>query len=227
MNEAELASMLKVTKEEAAQIESDFTFQIENITRHVDAELNQDLFDKVYGEGTVADETAFRAKVKDEIAANRKEDSDYKFGLDAKAAILKKMEGLEFPDEFLKNWVVKTNKDMTEQKVEEDYPKMLEDLKWQLAKDQLAEAFEIKVEEKDIADYAKNITRMQFMQYGLTNVADDMLEEYSKEMLKDEKQIRGIYNRVEEVKIYEALKDKVKLVHKEIALDEFSKLFEK
>ena len=109
----------------------------------------------------------------------------------------------------------------------EDYPKMLEDLKWQLAKDQLAEAFEVKVEEKDIADYAKNITRMQFMQYGLTNVADDMLEEYSKEMLKDEKQIRGIYNRVEEVKIYEALKDKVKLVHKEIALDEFSKLFEK
>lgn len=226
-NEAELASMLKVSKEEAAQIESDFAFQIENITRHIDAELNQELFDKVYGAGAVADEAGFREKVKAEIAANRKEDSDYKFGLDAKAAIMKKMEGLEFPDEFLKNWVVKTNKDMTEQKVEEDYPKMLEELKWQLAKDQLAEAYEVKVDEKDVTEYAKNITRMQFMQYGLSNVADEMLEQYSQEMLKDENQVRGIYNRVQEVKIYEALKGKVKLVHKEVALDEFSKLFEK
>ena len=153
-------------------------------------------------------------------------DSNYKFGLDAKAAILHKMEKLEFPDAFLKRWVLATNKDLTEDKLNEDYPKMLEELKWHLAKDQLIEAYGIKIEKEDVEAYAKEMTRMQFMQYGLNHVDDAMLTQYAQEMLKKEDQLRSIVERVSENKIYDAVKAAVKLETKEISNEDFSKLFE-
>ena len=103
---------------------------------------------KVYGENNVKDEADFRARVKAEIEANMAEDAKYKFGLDAKAAVMKKMEGLQFPEAFLKRWVLATNEKMTQEELDKDFPKMLEELKWHLAKDQLMKAFEVKVEKE-------------------------------------------------------------------------------
>lgn len=225
-SEAEIASLLKITKEEAAALETDFTITITEITRHMPSAVDQTLFDKVYGEGAVKDEAEFRARVKAEIKENMDEDAKYKFGLDCKAAIMKKMEKVEFPEEFLKRWVLTSNKDnITPEKLEEDWTKMLDELRWQLAKDKLLKDFDLKVEQDDVNAYARQIAKMQFLQYGMSHVEDQYLDDFAKNMLKDENQLRGIVERVAENKLYEALKGVVKLETKAISHEDFGKLF--
>lgn len=224
-NEAELTSLLKVTKEELAEMNTEFAFTVTTITRHKAAEINEKLFANVYGEGNVKDEADFRDKVKAEIKTNFDKDAEYKFGLDCKAAVMKKMEKVEFPEAFLKRWLMTANKELTAEEVEKDWEKTIDQLRWQLAKEQLAEQFGIKVEADDVKAYAKEIAKMQYLQYGLSQIEDQYLERFAEEMLKNENQARGIYERVQENKIYEALKGVVKLETKAISHDDFGKLF--
>ena len=224
-SEVEVSSLLGITKEQAQDLKSDFTFEIQEITRHKDAKIDSELFTKVYGENAPKDEDEFRAKVKAEIEANMAEDSKYKFGLDAKEAIMKKMEKLEFPVDFLKRWVLATNEKMTQEELDKDFDKMLEELKWHLAKDQLMKEYNVNIEKEDVEAYAKEVARMQFMQYGLMHVDDQYLTNYANEMLKQDNQLRGIVERVAENKIYEALKGVAKIEKKKISHADFGKLF--
>lgn len=224
-SEVEVSSLVGVSKEEAKDLTSDFTFEIKTITRHQPAAIDGELFAKVYGENNVKDEADFRARVKAEIEANMTEDAKYKFGLDAKAAVMKKMEGLQFPEAFLKRWVLATNEKMTQEELDKDFPAMLEELKWHLAKDQLMKAFEVKVEKEDVEAYAREVARMQFMQYGLMHVEDAYLDNFAQEMLKKEDQLRGIVERVAENKIYDALRGVAKVEEKAISHEDFGKLF--
>lgn len=225
-NEAEISSLLKVKKEEVKDITSDFTIEIEGITRYTDSEINQELFDKVYGEGTIADEAAFRAKIKENISENLAQDSEYKFGIDAKDMLVNKYNDLVFPDAFLKRWVLATNNNLTAESLEEDFPKMIIDLKWQLIKDKLAKINEVKVENEDVEAYAKQIAKAQFAQYGMVGLDDAILDNYAKDMLKKEDQLKNIIERVAENKILASVKDAVKLTEKEISIEDFNKLFE-
>ncbi len=224
-NEAEVASLLGISKDEVAAHDGDFEFEITAITHHAPAAIDGELFAKVYGENNIKDEAEFRAKVKEEIAHNMEEDSKYKFGLDTKAAILKKMESLAFPDAFLKRWVLATNEKITEEELEKDYPQMLESLKWSLAKDQLMKEYNVDVQKEDVEAYAKEVARMQFMQYGLMHIEDSYLDSYAQEMLKKEDQLRGIVERVAENKIYDAIKGVAKIEEKAISQEDFGKLF--
>ena len=224
-NEVEISSLLDISKQEAKELTSDFTFEIQGITRHQAAKIDGELFAKVYGDNNIKDEADFRAHVKDEIAANMAEDSEYKFGLDAKAAVMKKMEGLSFPEEFLKRWIKTTNEKITDEELDKDFPQMVEELKWQLAKDQLLKKYDLKVEKEDVEAYAKKVAQMQFMQYGMMHVADSFLDNYAQQILKDEKQIRSIVERVAENKIYDALKTVAKIEEKTISHEDFGKLF--
>ena len=224
-NEVEIGSLLDITKQEAKELTSDFTFEIQGITRHQAAKIDGELFAKVYGDNTVKDEAEFRAHVKAEIEENMAEDSEYKFGLDAKAAIMKKMEGLTFPEDFLKRWLHATNEKLTDEEIEKDFPQMIEELKWHLAKEQLLKKYNINIEKEDVEDYAKKVAKMQFMQYGLMHVDDAYLTNYAQQILKDENQLRGIVERVAEQKIYAAVKTAVKLEEKSISHDDFGKLF--
>lgn len=224
-SEVEISSLLDITKQEAKELTSDFTFEIQGITRHQAAKIDGELFAKVYGENAIKDEADFRAHVKAEIEENMAEDSDYKFGLDAKAAIMKKMEGIAFPEDFLKRWLHATNEKLTDEEINKDFPQMIEELKWHLAKEQLLKKYNINIEKEDVEDYAKKVAKMQFMQYGLMHVDDAYLTNYAQQMLKDENQLRGIVERVAEQKIYAALKTVVKLEEKSISHADFGKLF--
>ena len=191
----------------------------------IPAKIDGELFAKVYGENTPKDEAEFRARVKADIEKSMAEDSKYRFGLDLKAAILKKMEKVAFPEDFLRRWVLATNEKMTAEELEKDFPKMIEELKWHLAKDQLMKEFDVKVEKEDVEAYAKEVARMQFMQYGLMHIEDEYLTNYANELLKNEDHLRGIVERVIENKIYEALKGIVKVEQKTISQEDFGKLF--
>ena len=223
-NEAELSSLLKIKREEVAEMKSNFSFQIEEITRAVPAALTQELFDQVFGEGAVSSEEEFRGKIKEGIAAQFLADSNYKFLLDARTYLMNKVGKLEFPDALLKKIMLMNNEDKGESFVEENYEKSLEELTWHLIKEQLVEAFGIKIEEADVLAIAKENTRMQFAQYGMMSIPEEMLENYAKEMLKKKENVEGLVNRAVETKLAAALKGKVALNNKEVSMEEFNNL---
>ena len=187
----------------------------------VDAEL----FAKVYGKEAPKDEKEFRARVKADIERSLAEESKYRFGVDAKEAVLKKMEKVAFPEDFLKRWVLATNEKMTAEELDKDFPKMIEELKWHLAKDQYMKEYKIDVQKEEVEAFAKRVAKMQFMQYGLMNVEDDMLTNYAQEMLKQDNQLRNIVERVAEDKVFEAIKGIAKVEPKTISHEDFDKLF--
>ncbi len=225
-HDAEIASLLKIEKEAVAEMKSDFSYQISEITRFVEGELNQEIFDQVYGEGVVKTEEEFRAKTKESIASTFVTDSDYRFLLDARKMLTEKVGKLEFPDALLKRVMQLNNEDKGEEFVDENYDKSIEELTWHLIKEKLVKEYDVKVEQEDVIAMAKSATRAQFAQYGMANIPDDLLDNYAMEMLKKKETVDSLVNRAVETKLSAALKEKVKLQNKTVSVDEFNKLFE-
>lgn len=224
-HDVEIASLLKIKKEEAAAVTADFSFQVQEITRFTEAELNQELFDQVLGKDVVKSEEEFRGKVKEALAEQFVADSDYKFMLDVRAYLTNKIGKLEYPDALLKRIMRLNNADKDEKYVEENYDKSIEELTWHLIKEQLVKTYGVKVEQEDVLNAAKETTRMQFAQYGMANVPDDILENYAKEMLKKREQVDGLVARCIEQKLGKEVKAVVKLDNKTVSVEEFNKMF--
>lgn len=225
-NEAELSSLLKIKKEEVANVKGNFSFQVEEITRMVPAELNQELFDQVFGKDAVKSEEEFRAKIKEGIAKQFEADSDYKFLIDVREYLVKKIGKLEFADALLKRIMLLNNQEKGEAFVAENYDKSIEELTWHLIKEQLLSNNEIKVEQADVVRMATEATRIQFAQYGMLNLPDDVVEGYAKEMLKKQETVENLVNRAAESKLSAALKAKATLNNKVVSMEEFNKMFE-
>lgn len=223
-NDTDIASMLSIEKEVAETLSGNFRFTVQKITRHIPAEVNQELFNHIYGEGTVNSEEEYKAKITEEIKASFVSSSDYKMLLDAKEKLVGKAK-LTLPDAFLKRWLVAVNKELTEEAVEKDYEHMQTDLAWQLIKNKIIEEQEIKLEEDEILDFAKKSVLMQFQQYGLANLPDEQLETYAKQMLANEDERRKMVDRKYEEKILDYLKETIKVEPKEVTSAEFNDLF--
>lgn len=223
-NATDVASMLRIEKEVAEQLEGNFRFTIQSISRHVPAEVNQELWDQVYGEGNIKSEDEYKAKIVEEIQQNFVFQSDYRLTIDAKEKLVNKAK-LTLPDEFLKRWLVAVNKELTEEAVEKDYDTMKVDLAWQLIKNKIADEQEIRVEEEELLAFAKTSVLMQFQQYGLASVPDEQLETYAKQMLGNEDERRKMFDQKFEEKIRDFLKETIKLDEKEVTTEEFNALF--
>ena len=223
-NEIEISSLLNRKKEEVGGITADFSLTVQDITRFVDSELNQEVFDRVFGKDTVKDEAGFRAKVEESLAQSFVPDCDYKFLLDVRSYMMEKVGKLEYADDLLKR-IMQVNKPDADQS-EESFNRSLEELTWHLIKEKLVEKFGIKVEDSDVKAMAVEATRAQFAQYGMMNIPDELLENYSKEMLKKRETVDGLVNRAIETKLSAAIKEVVKLKKKKVTVDEFNKLFE-
>ena len=225
-SDVEVSSLLKIQKEEVKDHEGDFTFQITEISRYVKAEINQELFDQTFGEGTVKSEKEFRQKIADTVSQQFKADSDYKFLLDVRAHMEKKVGKLEFPEALLKRVMLNNNKDKGEDFVEKNFEASIKELGWHMIKEQLVAAQEIKVEDADLKNVAKEAARAQFAQYGMSNVPDEYLDNYAAEMLKKRENVDGLVDRAVDVKLTAALKNVVKLEEKDITLEDFQKMLQ-
>ncbi|WP_308394053.1 MULTISPECIES: trigger factor [Prevotella] len=222
--EAEISALLKIDREVAKDLESNFSFQITEIQRFVKAELNQELFDQVFGEGTVKSEDEFRAKIAEGLKPQLEANSDYKFMLDVRTYCENKVGELTWPDELLKRIMLLNNKDKGEDFVEKNYAESIKQLKWHLIKEQLVKANEIKIEDADVKAAAVEMARMQFAQYGMTNVPDEYVENYANELLKKREAVDNFVERAIDVKLAAALKNTVTLNNKEVTLDEFNEM---
>ncbi len=228
-NEAEIASLLKVEKEQLEELElkgAEFKFQIEEITRFVPGELNQELFDQVYGEGEIKSEEEFRARIKQDIAKQFEMDSNYRFLLDLRETLVANEGDIQYPDAILKRIMLLNNKDKGEEFVEENYENSLKELTWHLIQEKLVKENEVKVEEEDVKAMASAATRAQFAQYGMTQVPEELLENYIQEMMKNQETVNSLVNRVVETKLAEAVKGQVTLEDKTVSVEEFNKLFQ-
>ena len=223
-NDAEVAALLKVDKEQVKDLTSDFSYQVTEIRHFQPAEVNQALFDRVFGEGTCKDEKEFRQKIVDMLQAQLVSNSDYKFLLDVREHMEKKVGKLEFPEALLKKVMLNNNKDKGADYVEKNFEGSIKELKWHLIKEQLVAAQEIKVEEDDLKAVAKEAVRQQFAQYGMSNVPDDVLENYAAEQMKKRENIDNFVDRAVDQKLIEKLKTVVKLNEKSVTLEEFNKM---
>ena len=225
-NDAEVSSLLKIEKDQLAEHEGDFTYQITEINRYVKHEVNQELFDQVFGEGNVKDENDFRQKIADQIGQQLKAESDYKFLLDVRKYMEEKVGKLEFPEAILKRVMLNNNKDKGADFVEKNFEGSIKELGWHLIKQQLVAAQDIKVEDDDLKNVAKDAARAQFAQYGMSNVPDEYIENYAQDMLKKRENIDNIIDRAVDVKLTAALKNVVTLNEKKVTLEDFQKLFQ-
>lgn len=226
-NATELASLLHITKEEAEEMKSNFSFQISEIMRFEPAKVDQDLFDKVLGTGVVKSEAEFRQFIADDIKKNFQSETEYQFTQDLREYVLNRIGKVEFPETLLKRFMKLRNQDKGEQYVEENFEKSLPELLWHLAKEQICDQLEVKVQHEDVLETAKAYTRIQFAQYGMMNLPEESITNYAAEMLKNEQQAQGLVERTVENLMAAKVKEAVTLKTKEVTMDEFRKLTEK
>lgn len=225
-NDSEIAALLKIKREEVAQHEGDFSYQITEISRFEKAEVNQALFDQIYGEGEVKSLEEFRTKIAEGIKEQTVTDCDYKFLLDVRSYLEGKVGKLTFPDEILKRVMLLNNKERGEEFVEKNYEASIQQLTWHLIKELLVEANKVKIEDKDVREAAKETARIQFAQYGMIQVPEEYVDNYVTEMFKKKENVDAFVDRAIDLKLIEALKKVVTLETKEVTLDEFNKIVE-
>jgi len=225
-NDAEVAALLKVDKEKVKDLDSDFSFQITSIRHFQPHAIDQELFDRIFGEGNVKDEKDFRQKIADGIKPQLTANSDFRFLADVRKYMEQKVGELTFPEALLKRVMLNNNKDKGADFVEKNFEGSINELKWHLIKEQLVSAAGIKVEDADVKQVAKGAVRQQFAQYGMNNVPDDVIEQYADEQLKKRENIEGLVERAIDIKLMQALKQVVKLNTKKVTLDEFNKMMQ-
>lgn len=225
-NATELASMLNVDKEQVTDMKSNFKMTITEILVVKNAEHNQEFYDEMFGTGKINSEEEYFAKLKENIANQMKGDSNYRFTIDARKAIMEKVGELELPAAFLKKWLLRQeNSKHTPETIDADFDKMVPDLQWQLVKEKIVADLGVKVEEADFLNIAKLIAVQQFAQYGMTNIPDDVVERYAKEILDNKEYRQRITERAVEDKMYAGIKEAATVEEKTVSADEFNALF--
>lgn len=215
----EVAYMLRIEKDKAEKLTSDFQYKILSVNKVEKADINQELFDKVFGENAVTSEQDFRDRVKADIAAMFRHESIHKFNHDTEDAILKQM-NLSLPDEFLKKWIMTMNeKPITTEQLEKEYPSYSREMQWRMIENEIATKQNIKVEQEDLKQYAASVIMQQFGQYSL---GADMIEDFANRYLQKQENINKAAEAVKSKKVFDYLNQMVPKNVKNVTYDEFT-----
>lgn len=223
-NDTDQAAALGIKVEELVNITGNFNFTVDKINRMEAAELNQELFDKVFGPGNVSSEEEFKAKIEEQLGAKLTIDSDRKLKADIQEKILKDLK-LELPNEFLKKWIAASNeKPITEDQINNEYESYADGLKWQLVENKIIKDKDIKVSHDEVMDHTKTLLKQQMASYGLPEGSDEELAETANKVLANQEEARNIYMMLYDQKIMSMFKETFKLKEKEISYDDFVKM---
>lgn len=226
-NVAELASMLNIDKNRTSEVQGNFEMTISEIIVVRPAEDGEEFFTNVFGKDRVHNADEYRAALKDMIASELQGNSDMIFSFSTRKFFLEKYGNMELPDAILKRWLISRNESLNEQNIDEEYAKMKDDLKWQLIKERIAQMLGVKIEEADLMAQAKVLAARQFAQYGMTNMDDETITNFAKNIL-DDKNYRGrLIEQVGDAKFYSALKQAVTLDESTVSLDAFKEIASK
>ena len=224
-NDTEIAGILHKKKEEIENLEGNYRFTVNDISRFYPAALGKELFDRIFGEGVVNSEEEFMKRIEEEITINLRRESDFKLLMDIKALAMEKTD-FQLPEEFLKRWLLRVNEKSTEEQIGKEFDSFRKDLKWQLIRNKIARNNEVKISDEELQMEAEKITRYQFQQYGLFYATDEQIANYAKETLKKDEDAKRIADKILEEKAIILMKELVKLENKSVTIEEFNKLFE-
>jgi trigger factor len=223
----ELKHMLKITKEQADELNSNFRFTITEILKFEKAELNEEIFRKLYGEETdVKTIEEFRRRIKSEIEANLIYSSNHKFAIDAHDKLVEQA-NIVLPEEFLKRWLKAINKDVSVEQIENEFDSFISDLKWQLIKDVIIKENNIKVSAEETQAFAIQMARAQYNQYGIYDIPEEQLESFAKMILEKPEESERIYKRLYEDKVIKVVKEKVDITEKVVSQEDFNEMMKK
>lgn len=219
----DLSSMLAISKEEAAELTGDFNFKITEIKTMIPAAVDQELFDKIFGEGTLKSEAELRTKIAGDLERMFNNDSDRLFSQKISDTLIEETK-FELPDEFLKRWIIASNeKEITKAELDADYDNYKKSLKWQLIQNKLIKDNNIKVENQEVVEYTKGLLVNQFAQYGMPAPEDKELEDQAKSVLQNKEEANKIYDNVYGAKMLNFFKETVKLNEKSLPYEDFIK----
>jgi trigger factor len=213
---------LGVDKEAAEAIHCDLQLTVKNIARLEDAELNQELFDKVYGPDKVKTEEEFRNKIREELGLMFNADSEKFLKTEVEKQLVEKL-NLQLPDEFLKRWLMAVNeKPITQEELEKDYPNYAKAMQWRLIENKIIKDNDIKVEAEEAKEEAKAFIKGEYARYGQVALDEDV-EKIAKDLLSKEKEAQKIFENLYSKKVLDLIKEKCTLQTKELSYEEFFK----
>lgn len=223
-NETDRASMLKMKKEELAELEPVWVATVVNVKTFVPATESQETYDKIFGKDVVKTPEEFDAKIAERLENEYKQEADYRVSQDLRKYLVDKA-GVQVPEAFLKRWLYESNKEkFTKEQVDNEFDSFLGDFRWQLVRGYLMKKLGLKIEDKDMLDAAKAYASYQYAMYGMGNVPEQFITDAAMNMLKDERQIRNIEESVENEKVVAAVKEAVTLQNKKISEAKFREL---
>lgn len=224
VNETDRAALLKITKEELANIDPNYTITIKEVKTFVEAQQTQDLYDRLFGKDVVKSEAEFEAKIEERIAAEYAQESDYRFMLDAREYLLEKT-NIQLPEKFLKKWLFTINEGkFTMEEIEKDFALFLKDFRWQMIRQYIMREQKFEIKRDDLVEAAKKVAKYQFAMYGLNDVPAEQLNQYAESILANEKEGRRIYEKTEEDLVLSYVKGVVTLDKKSISIEDLQKM---
>lgn len=222
-NENAIKSQVRLNEDDFKKLKK-FSFVLKGINHHKLAPVDQTLFDKAFGEGNVQDEQEFRLRIKDAVSGNYKSESEKFFEIQLVDRLAEKAK-IELPNEFLKKWLVKSNENLTEELLDLEYGTYAKELRWSLIRNKILKDQEIKVENEDVTNEAKELIKRQFSGSGLPEM-NDQLDTFAQNYLQGEngENYMKVFNQVQSGKVLDFIRGEATIKEKEISLDEFRKL---
>ena len=223
-NEADRAALIKVKKEELEGIDPVFKLTGKTVKTFTSAPLTTETYDKIFGEGVVADEAGFDAKIEERLVAEYANETEYRLSKDIREYLVKKAD-LKLPETFMKKWLKVANEGkFTAEQIDKEFDAFAEDYRWSLVRDFLLKKYGVKIEQEDILASARGFAAYQFAMYGMPNVPAEQLDNYAKSILADENQSRRIVEQVESEKAIAAVKPELKINKKSVSVEQFREL---
>jgi len=218
-----VAKLLDIEEDKVEAIDSPFQLTIENINRLEEADLDQEFFDKIYGEGEVTTEEDFRARVTKEIEDMFVQNADQKLQNDLYTLGMDRVKA-EFPDEFLKRWLKATNEKLSDEEIAEGYDDFVKNLKWTLIENKIITDNELEIKYEEVVATAKERLTAQLRMYGQQEMPDEQLNQYAMQLLQDKEQANRLFEEVKALKVFDYLKNLVKIEKKDIPYNDFIEL---
>ena len=213
---------LGIEKDLAETSNCDLQLTVKNISRMEEAELNQELFDKIYGAGLIEGEEAFRAKIREELSLMFSADSDRFLRTEVENKLVEKL-NLQLPDNFLKRWLAYANeKPATPEEIESDYPNYAKAMQWRLIENKIIKDNSLQVNAEEAQEEAKTFVRSEYGRYGQTPTEEDLVK-ISKDILAREKDAQKIFENLYSKKVLALIREKCTLQTTEVSYDDFFK----
>ncbi|MCX2451485.1 trigger factor [Pedobacter sp. PLR] len=219
-NEVIIAKLLNIPEEEAKEVKSKFQVTVKNVNRLEESDLNQEFFDKLFGEGVVTDEAGFTAKITEEVEGMFKQDADRKLQNDIYTKLVESVK-MELPDVFLRKWLKATNEKLTDAELDQGYEDFAKNLKWTLIENKLIKDNSIEIKYEDVFQTAKQRLDAQFRMYSPSPMPEDQLAQYTATFLKEKDNANRIFDEVKAIKVFEYIKSVATIEEKEIAYNKF------